>query len=585
MPTIITVGGGACKGFGLTSVAFPRKPIGLAASNYTLTGFTLSWTNDPLVTSYKVSNDSGDITGLTLTNTSGTWSTVIDNSAYTPNTAFNFYVTASNAFGSTPSSPFSVKTNAAPPTGLSVSSITVSSFSITWTSVASMTYTLWQGTTQVTGITINPAGTAISGLGSNSGYTYYVKAANAETGVQVTSAGVAAVTLPAAPTVGTITESNLTASVAINFTTGGGYYTASSYTVRCVELNVTVTGSSPVYFGSGTGFVTGSLYTFTASATTAAGTSAVGSASSQMRARVVLNYTLDSYSNTPITNTVVGYTNQIYAVVNLTLTGSYVGSSTDADQMACIISLSMATGATLNVINNALIYGHDGYWSTSRGEEFYSGGDALSLNLPCTLVNNGSIVGGGGRSAVTSSTYGYTGGSPGPPGGRAVIVNSSGIVIQNYNLITGGGGGGGQGGSSAYYPGPSGGGSGGNGGTGIVCNATPTIYNYGTISGGGGAGGAGGGGAGDSGVSTASINGYAGTYGNTYLGSQSYGHGGKGGNGAFGSTAGLGAEGGNKGQNGGTAGAGQYGAGSPGSKGAAFSGGYSLAANSGTINY
>lgn len=585
MPTIITVGGGGCKGFGLTSVAFPRKPVGLIANAYTVTGFTFSWNDDPIVTSYSVSIGSTPLPSLTITKTGSVWSTVIDTTAYTPNTSFNYYVTATNEFGSTKSNALPVMTNAAPPTGLSVSSITVSSFSISWTNVAGMNYTLWQGTTQVTGVTIDPAGTPISGLGSNTGYTYYVKAANS-TYAYISSAGVAAVTLPAAPTVGTINESNLTASVNINFTTGGGYYTASSYTVRCVELNVTRTGASPVYFESGVGFVTGSLYTFTASATTTAGTSAVSSVSSQMRARVVLDYSVNSYSNGTITNTTVGYANQIYAVVNLTLTGNYTGGSTNSTP-ACTVSMTMATGATLNVINNAIIYGHDGYWSTSRGEEFYAGGDALSLNCPCTFINNSSVVGGGGRSAATSSTYGYTGGSPGPPGGRALLINSTGITIHNYNLITGGGGGGGQGGASAYYPGPSGGGSGGAGGIGIVCNNAPTVYNYSgaIISGGGGAGGAGGGGAGSTGTGTASINGYAGQFGNTYQGSVSYGHGGKGGDGAYGTTAGLGAEGGARGQAGNAAGAGLFGAGSPGSAGAGFSGSYSLASNAGTINY
>lgn len=589
MPTLITIGGAAGKSYGLTSVAFPRKPMGLVASNYTTTGFTLYWTNDPIVTSYTVAYESTTLTSATLTKVGETWSTVIDTTAYTPNTSFNYYVTAINDFGSTKSNALPVMTNAAPPTGLSVSNITVSSFSIAWTTVTGMNYTLWQGTSQVTGVTLNPAGTSITGLGSNSGYTYYVKAANS-TGAQITSAGIAAVTLPAAPSVGTIVEDNLTASVNINFTTGGGYYTASSYTVRCVELNVTATGSSPVYFGSSTGFVTGSLYTFTATATTAAGTSAVSSASSQMRARVVLNYSISNGGNLNVTNSTVGYSNQIYAIVNLTLNGTWYGGVTNANP-TCTISMTMATGATLNVINNANILGHDGYWSTTRGEEFYNGGYALSLAVPCTLYNYGTISGGGGRSAVTSSTYGYTGGSPGGHGGPGLIINSASCVLHNYGHVFGGGGGGAQGGASAYYPGPSGGGTGGSGGIGIMCNTyypSLVIYNYtnGRISGGGGAGGGGGGGAGNSGTSTASINGYAGTYGNLDAnGNVAYGHGGKGGDGAFGTTAGLGGYGGNPGYAGGAGESDMFPGGSGGAAGAGMTGWYSVSSNSGLINY
>lgn len=132
---------------------------------------------------------------------------------------------------------------------------------------------------------------------------------------------------------------------------------------------------------------------------------------------------------------------------------------------------------------------------------------ALLIDIPCTILNYGKIIGRGGNGAT-----GYSGN--GGAGGPAIKINSgvSGVTITNYSgaYIAGGGGGG-----AAYYGGGGGGAGGGYGGVGIgesgasaggTLNAAGTAGSNNTAwsnldqvyytAGGGGGGGSGGGGGG-----------------------------------------------------------------------------------------
>jgi hypothetical protein len=104
----------------------------------------------------------------------------------------------------------------------------------------------------------------------------------------------------------------------------------------------------------------------------------------------------------------------------------------------------------------------------------------LIIDIPCTFINEGNVIGKGGA-----------GGNTGGSGGPAINVTSTGVTIENTagNYIAGGGGGGG--GSQGLNGGGSGGGGAGGGGAwnqtggaiGLVGNGGGTT---------GGAGGAGG---------------------------------------------------------------------------------------------
>jgi len=80
-----------------------------------------------------------------------------------------------------------------------------------------------------------------------------------------------------------------------------------------------------------------------------------------------------------------------------------------------------------------------------------------------TIVNNGTIQGAGGNGGAGGP--GTTAGSPGLPGGNAVYVNRPTVITNNGNMWAGGGGGGGGGGGATMgrVPTPTRGGGGGGG--------------------------------------------------------------------------------------------------------------------------
>ena len=133
--------------------------------------------------------------------------------------------------------------------------------------------------------------------------------------------------------------------------------------------------------------------------------------------------------------------------------------------------------------------------STSTGAYAISVPSAFSPTDTVTIVNNGVILGmGGSGGAGTGGSGPVTVGSPGTPGGNAVYVNRP-TTITNNGVIAGGGGGGGGGGrqSAKFTGGTGGGGAGLNGG---APNGTPTAGGAGTpgaYPGGNSPGGAGGG--------------------------------------------------------------------------------------------
>lgn len=98
----------------------------------------------------------------------------------------------------------------------------------------------------------------------------------------------------------------------------------------------------------------------------------------------------------------------------------------------------------------------------------------MTIDIPCTIVNNGKIIGKGGTGA---GTIGYNG----TAGGPAIRINSSvsGVTIINNSgaFIAGGGGGGGTQNSTAERRGGGGGGAGGGlGGTGVTKSNTAHAF-------------------------------------------------------------------------------------------------------------
>lgn len=157
------------------------------------------------------------------------------------------------------------------------------------------------------------------------------------------------------------------------------------------------------------------------------------------------------------------------------------------------VSSFISSGETFRIPSNMWV------WSDNTAVA------ALTIDIPCTVINDGKIIGKGGRGGQrpTKAT----------DGGPAINVTSSGVTITNSSgaYIAGGGGGGGyyqdRSNPSDAHAGGGGGAGGGNGGTGRVnagywqagvggaLNASGTTggNGYSSAGQGGGAGGGGGG--------------------------------------------------------------------------------------------
>ena len=128
------------------------------------------------------------------------------------------------------------------------------------------------------------------------------------------------------------------------------------------------------------------------------------------------------------------------------------------------VSSFISSGGTLRIPSNIWV------WSDNTGIA------ALTIDIPCTIINEGKIIGKGGNGV---------GRAAGLPGGRAINITSSGVTFTNASGAYIGGGGGAAGSSrNEHYSGGGGGGAGG----GVGGNA----INSAGGGGGGAAGGAGG---------------------------------------------------------------------------------------------
>ncbi len=133
--------------------------------------------------------------------------------------------------------------------------------------------------------------------------------------------------------------------------------------------------------------------------------------------------------------------------------GSQVNGQVQLQQITA--SSYISSGGTLRIPSSMWV------WSDSTSIA------ALTIDIPCTIINDGKIIGKGGQG-------GNYVGVRATSGGPAINVTSSGVTITNSSgaYIAGGGGGGGyyqdQSNPSDAHAGGGGGAGGGNGGTGRV---------------------------------------------------------------------------------------------------------------------
>jgi chitinase len=283
---------GACTSG--TSCTTAPGALTVSASGTTSTGTTLSWTTPAegascTLTSYEVYQ--GGVAKAAVA--AGTTSYVV--TGLTASTAYGFYVAAANSHGTTNSNTLSVTTTAsscasAPgPLTVSVSNTTTTGTTLSWTSPAegascTLTgYEVYQGGVAKAAVAAGTTNYAVTGLSSNTTYSFYITATN---GYGSTTSNTASATTllgtcgsaPSAPN--GVTSSNTTS-------TG----TTLSWTAVTPPSNCSITSYTVLENGSSIGTTTGTsftvsgltastTYSFAAEATDSKGTSSASTATS-----------------------------------------------------------------------------------------------------------------------------------------------------------------------------------------------------------------------------------------------------------------------------------------------------------------
>lgn len=181
---------------------------------------------------------------------------------------------------------------------------------------ATVTFTAptWTGGLPITSYTVtsSPGGftgtgsaspITVTGLQSNTAYTFTVKATNAvgQSTASAASNSITATTVPQAPTIGTATAGNASATVTYTANATGGK-TVTTYTATSSPGSLTGTGSSPITVS---GLTNGTAYTFTVTATNANGTSSASAASNSVTPAVPTSYeSIATASGTGSSNTI-----------------------------------------------------------------------------------------------------------------------------------------------------------------------------------------------------------------------------------------------------------------------------------------
>jgi hypothetical protein len=360
-------------------------------------------------------------------------------------------------------------------------------------------------------ITANTSGSSpitISGLGSNTNYTFAVYETNfygdSPFGYSnpVTTASV-----PGAPTIGTVTLSGATASVPFTAPANTGGTPITSYTAVSSPGNITATGTtSPISVPGLSGSTT---YTFTVYATNLVGDGPASSASNSVTTGAFYNINYLS---------VAGGGGGGGGNANISVgTGGGAGgllTGTFSASPGTVYTATIGAGGTAG----SFVAGGNGGNSTLTGiTAAVGGGGGVTGNGPGFF--NG-VNGGSGSGAAYTGTAGSGTSGQGNSGG-------AGAITPNYG--SGGGGGAGGAGSAGTTT------VGGNGGAGTSSSITGTSVGYA----GGGGGGIGYSGSGGS----ATSGGGAGAVGVAGAGTANTGGGG-GGGGGNGSTNGTGGTGG-----------------------------------------
>jgi hypothetical protein len=269
-----------------TTPAFPNQPTLSSATAQSNTSVALTWSNVSAATGFTIQRSTNGGTSWTTAGTVGSGVTTFTDTGLTEATSYTYRVTATDAAGSSAPSPtLSVATQPAAPTGLTATVVSGGQINLAWTDhspAASYYYvqqspdgTTWTTIASIYGSTTN-SDTASGPFTGSTTYDFRVYA-YAYTGGNSAYATATATTtaFPNQPTITSATVQSA-ASVALAWSSVSG---ATGYTVQR-STNGGTTWTTAGTIGSGvttftdTGLTEATYYTYSVTATDAAGSSA-----------------------------------------------------------------------------------------------------------------------------------------------------------------------------------------------------------------------------------------------------------------------------------------------------------------------
>ena len=346
-----------------TPGATPDAPISVLATSNQNQQSTISWTapfdGGSPISRYTVTSSPGTF----QCTTTGATSCIV--TGLTNGTPYTFTVTATNSIGpgsaSAPSNAATPSTVPGAPTGITIASVGASRVTLTWTApvsdggaaITGYTVTSSQGQT----CTASTTSCTVTGLVNGNAYTFTVTATNPSgTGLASTpSAPATPSTVPDAPTTVTAT-SGATSSSVVSWTAPvfNGGSSITGYTVTSSPGGLTCTTTSAT-FCTVSGLTNGTAYTFTVTATNAAGPSLASAPSASATPSTVpgapTTVTATSRANA---SSVVAWTAPV-SNGGSTITGYTVTSSpgaftcTSATTSCTVTGLTNGTGYTFTV--------------------------------------------------------------------------------------------------------------------------------------------------------------------------------------------------------------------------------------------
>jgi hypothetical protein len=405
----------ALTSIGFTATYLPATNLALTSASATsaIISFTAATTGGVAAASYtsSVGSGSGTPSAYTITGLSANTTYIV---SLVANYAANYYgLGYSPAGSSVASSTVTFLTVPASPS-LALVSVTTSSATIAITDVSGSTinsgYTLT--TSPSGGIGSGPkTAYVITGLTSNTNYTFNVTTNNAA-GSSV-AATVSAATVPLPPTQLVATAvSDATATVTLTPPTGTA--TITQYTVTSSPGNITATSSSSTITVNGLSANTS--YTFTATATNSGGTSVASSSSASITTSTAPNPPTNlSVTGTTSSTATVSFTPPIGSVNGYILSTSNGYQATGTTSPITITGLGASTIYTITIVavnyNGSSNASSTVFATTSAGNYFSTDGSTLSgWTLGTNAIYISNTIGNPAPSIVASgnnASYGY----------------------------------------------------------------------------------------------------------------------------------------------------------------------------------